>query len=86
MALRRTVPRHRPEQPHRRGDGWRLWRELRNRLGWGIADQALSSVTNFAVVIYVARTLGAAQLGAFSLAYVTYGFMLNAYAALPPIR
>ncbi|MGH3303624.1 MAG: hypothetical protein ACRDOK_18480, partial [Streptosporangiaceae bacterium] len=52
------------------------------RLGWGVADQAVSSLTNFALVIYVARTLGAAQLGAFSLAYVTYGFALNASRGL----
>ena len=37
----------------------------------------MSSLTNFAVVIYIARTLGATQLGAFSLAYVTYGLVLN---------
>jgi O-antigen/teichoic acid export membrane protein len=48
------------------------------RMSWGVADQAVSSLTNFAVSIYVARTLGAVQLGAFSLAYVTYGFALNA--------
>ncbi|HTU07732.1 MAG TPA: hypothetical protein VMG13_19415 [Trebonia sp.] len=48
------------------------------RLGWGVIDQGVSSLTNFAVVIYVARTLGATELGAFSLSYVTYGFALNA--------
>ena len=47
------------------------------RLSWGLADQAVSSLTNFAVSMYVIRTLGAAQFGAFSLAYVTYGFTLN---------
>jgi O-antigen/teichoic acid export membrane protein len=47
------------------------------RLGWGIADQGMSSLTNFAVVILVARSLGAVDFGAFSLAYVTYGFALN---------
>jgi O-antigen/teichoic acid export membrane protein len=52
------------------------------RLGWGIADQMVSSLTNFAVSIYVIRTLGAAQFGAFSLAYVTYGFALNASRGL----
>ncbi len=54
----------------------------RRRLGWGIADQAVSSLTNFAMVIYVARTVGAAQFGAFSLAYVTYSFALNASRGL----
>ena len=52
------------------------------RIGWGIADQAMSSVTNFAVSIYVARTLGAEKFGAFSLAYVTYAFALNASRGL----
>jgi O-antigen/teichoic acid export membrane protein len=52
------------------------------RLGWGVADQAVSSLTNFAVSIYIVRALGATQFGAFSLAYVTYGFALNASRGL----
>jgi len=52
------------------------------RLGWGVADQAMSSLSNFAVSIYVARTLGATQFGAFSLCYVTYSFCLNASRGL----
>ena len=52
------------------------------RLGWGIADQVISSLTNFAVSIYVVHALGAAQFGAFSLAYVTYAFALNASRGL----
>ena len=52
------------------------------RLGWGIADQMVSSLTNFAVSFYVVRTLGAVQFGVFSLAYVTYGFALNASRGL----
>jgi O-antigen/teichoic acid export membrane protein len=52
------------------------------RLSWGVADQAVSSLTNAAVSIYVARTLGAVQFGAFSLAYVTYSFALNASRGL----
>ena len=55
---------------------WRLMSRVR-RLGWGVADQAVSSVTNFVIVLYVAHTVGAAQFGAFSLAYVTYSFALN---------
>jgi O-antigen/teichoic acid export membrane protein len=42
----------------------------------------MSSLSNFAVNIYVARTLGAVQYGAFGLAYVTYGFALNASRGL----
>ncbi len=69
-------------------DGWRglaLMRQAREgtrRLGWGVADQAMSSVSNFAVSIYIARTLGAAEFGAFTLAYVTYSFALNASRGL----
>ena len=39
-------------------------------------------MSNFAVNIYIARTLGAVQYGAFALAYVTYGFALNASRGL----
>ncbi len=39
-------------------------------------------MTNFAVSIYVVRTLGAVQFGAFSLAYVTYSFALTASRGL----
>ena len=52
------------------------------RLGWGVADQAVSSLTNFALVLYVAHRVGAAQFGAFSLAYVTYSFALTASRGL----
>jgi O-antigen/teichoic acid export membrane protein len=42
----------------------------------------MSSISNFAVNIYIARTLGAVQYGAFALAYVTYSFALNASRGL----
>jgi O-antigen/teichoic acid export membrane protein len=42
----------------------------------------VSSLTNFAVNIYIARELGAVEYGAFSLAYVTYAFALNASRGL----
>jgi O-antigen/teichoic acid export membrane protein len=61
---------------------WRLIRQACQRLSWGVADQGMSSLSNFAVNIYVARTLGAVQYGAFALAYVTYGFALNASRGL----
>ena len=57
-------------------------RQAGSRLSWGVADQGMSSLTNFAVSIYIARTLGAVQFGAFSLAYVTYGFALQASRGL----
>jgi O-antigen/teichoic acid export membrane protein len=47
------------------------------RLGWGVADQAVSSLSNFAVNIYIAHDLQAVQYGAFALAYVTYGVVLQ---------
>ena len=61
---------------------WHMARQVGRRLGWGVADQAVSSITNFAVNIYIARELGAVQYGAFGLAYVTYGFALNASRGL----
>ena len=61
---------------------WRQVRRVSSRLSWGIADQGASSLTNFLLNILVARTLGAAEFGAFTLAYVTYGFALNASRAL----
>ena len=42
----------------------------------------MGALTNFILSIYIARTLGAAQFGAFSLAYVTYGFAINASRGL----
>ena len=47
------------------------------RMGWGLADQAVSSLTNFVVGVVAARTLGATDFGLFSLAWVTFGLVLN---------
>jgi O-antigen/teichoic acid export membrane protein len=52
------------------------------RFGWGLADQAMCSLSNAAVSFYIARELGASQFGAFSLAYVTYSFTLTASRGL----
>jgi O-antigen/teichoic acid export membrane protein len=57
-------------------------RQASRRITWGVADQAMSTLTNFLLSIFVARTLGAAQFGAFSLAYLTYGFAINASRGL----
>lgn len=59
-----------------------ILRRVARRFGWGLADQAMSSMSNAAVSFYVARELGAADFGAFSLAYVTYSFALNASRGL----
>lgn len=48
------------------------------RLGWGVSDQAVSSLSNFILSLFVARALGAERFGAFTLAYITYGVILNA--------
>jgi O-Antigen ligase len=61
---------------------WAHARHLTGRLGWGVADQAMSSLTNFGVSIYVARTLGTVEFGAFSLAFATYLIVLAASRGL----
>ena len=61
---------------------WRIVRKATQRLSWGVADQSMSSLTNFLLSAFVARTLGAGEFGAFSLAYVTYGFAINASRGL----
>ncbi len=55
----------------------RALRTMAGRLSWGLADQAVSSLTNFAVGIYVARSLGATAFGVFTLAWVSYAVVLN---------
>ncbi|GAB7007667.1 hypothetical protein JCM18899A_51420 [Nocardioides sp. AN3] len=56
--------------------GWRR-HGTTHRLGWGLADQAVSSLSNFLVVILVARSLSPGAFGVFSLAYATYAFSLS---------
>jgi O-antigen/teichoic acid export membrane protein len=50
--------------------------------GWGFADQALSSATNFALGVIVARAMGPADFGAFSLVFAVFLFALNVSRAL----
>src|SRR5215212_5768949 len=52
------------------------------RLGWGVADQGISSVSNFALGLFVARSFGASSFGAFALAYITYTVIINASRGL----
>jgi len=47
-----------------------------------VADQAVSSISNFAVSLVVARELGPHDFGVFSLAFVTYAVVLNASRGL----
>jgi O-antigen/teichoic acid export membrane protein len=61
---------------------WHIARAASQRLSWGVADQGVSSLTNFLLSAFIARSLGASEFGAFTLAYVTYGFALNASRGL----
>lgn len=52
------------------------------RFGWGLADQLLSSLTNVALGVLVARTVSPDDFGAFTLAFVTYTLALAGARAL----
>lgn len=71
-AVTEGTPRH---GRHRAGPSG--LRAMAGRISWGLGDQAVSSLTNFAVGLYVARSLGATAFGVFSLAWVTYGVIIN---------
>ena len=71
------------------GDRWQVDRaggqvivRVGRRVGWGIADQTASSLTNFALGIVVASQTTTASFGAFSLAFVTYLLVLNVGRAI----
>jgi O-antigen/teichoic acid export membrane protein len=42
------------------------------RVGWGLADQALSSGTNFALAVLIARAVTKQEFGAFGVAFTVY--------------
>ena len=48
----------------------------------GVLDQALSSVSNFAVIVFVARNSGLESFGAFTLTYLLYGLALGILRAV----
>jgi hypothetical protein len=50
---------------------------IARRLSWGLADQAVSSITNFAVGMVVARETDAASFGAFTIVWVSYFLVVN---------
>jgi O-antigen/teichoic acid export membrane protein len=50
---------------------------LRRRAFWSFADQALSSLTNAGLSVVVARSVGQSSFGAFSLAVVTFSFVIG---------
>ena len=55
---------------------------IARRLGWGVMDQAVSSLQNFLLGAYIAKSLGPTNLGAFALVLLAYGIVLNASRAL----
>ena len=57
-------------------------RQVALRTGWGVADQALSSVVNLALGALVARAVSPASFGAFGLVFSTYLIVLGALRAL----
>ena len=46
--------------------------DVAGRVGWGFADQAISSLGNFLLGFLVARAVDTAAFGAFSIAFTTY--------------
>jgi O-antigen/teichoic acid export membrane protein len=52
------------------------------RVFWGVADQALSSATNFALAIVVARAVAPAAFGTFALVFATYLLILGISRAI----
>lgn len=57
-------------------------RQLASRFGWGMADQFMSSITNFALAVVVARLVPVAEFGEFALLFWTYLLLLNVGRAL----
>lgn len=55
---------------------------MAGRLSWGVADQAVSSLENFLLGVYVARAMGAITFGALAVALVAYAIALNCSRAL----
>jgi O-antigen/teichoic acid export membrane protein len=68
-----------PSEQSRRG-GTR--RRLAARVGWGLGDQALSSLTNFGLTVFAAHALGRAGFGVFGLLFATYLACLGVSRAL----
>jgi O-antigen/teichoic acid export membrane protein len=55
---------------------------LAGRAGWALLDQGISSFTNFALGILIARSVSADEFGAFSLAFATYVVIVNLARAI----
>jgi O-antigen/teichoic acid export membrane protein len=50
---------------------------LAGRAGWALTDQGISSFTNFALGVLIARSVSADDFGAFTLAFSAYLVVLN---------
>jgi O-antigen/teichoic acid export membrane protein len=59
-----------------------IFLERTRRLGWGVADQAISSLTNFALGVLVARAVNAREFGAFGIAFATYVMLMGIARAI----
>jgi O-antigen/teichoic acid export membrane protein len=57
-------------------------RDSLRRLSWGVADQALSSLTNFGLGLLVARSTTQRDFGAFAIAFTTYTLAIGVSRAL----
>lgn len=57
-------------------------RSIGRRFGWGVGDQALSSVTNLAIGFLAARTLPTADFGSFAVVFAAYLVALGAARAI----
>lgn len=57
-------------------------RAIARRAGWGLADQALSSLTNFALAIVVAHESAPHTFGLFALVFATFSIALGACRAV----
>src|SRR5215207_4429206 len=55
---------------------------MARRTGWGLANQAFSSLTNFALGVLIARSVTPHEFGAFTMAFATYTLLLGLARAL----
>lgn len=53
------------------------YRNVGRRAGWGLADQAFSSLSNFALGVFVARSVSLREFGIFGLAFATYSLAMG---------
>jgi O-antigen/teichoic acid export membrane protein len=59
------------------GDVWGGSSGIRRRATWSLVDQALSSLTNFAMSLIAAHVLAPREFGAFAVAFASYLVFLN---------